>query len=173
MIKAGLKTTKVSGVGQSKQIRLTATSRMRGIPIDFNVKLAGNPGADLLVTAEKGVAEANRIIADMLAIALDEAMESVVWMWSDGASRDIIDTGALKKSRTITVEGPRIMISYNLPYAALVHYGGYVLPYGNRNAQRVYLPGRPWVQSVVLGGGPIPRLNFEEIYEQAIERAFK
>ncbi len=95
-----------------------------------------------------------------------------MWAWRDGGARDIIDTGKLKASRKITVEGRRIDISYDVPYAGIVHFGGYILPYGNPNAEKVYLPARPWVDSVALGGGPVPKFDFERIYAETIEKVF-
>ena len=47
--------------------------------------------------------------------------------------------------------GSEIIVSYSEPYAALIHYGGYILPYGNPNADKVYIPPRPWVESTLKG----------------------
>lgn len=66
------------------------------------------------------------------------------WGWIDGA-RDIVDTGALMNSVQFVDSGDGFSLYYSEPYANLVHYGGYINPYGNPNA-RVYLPARPWVQ---------------------------
>lgn len=160
---------KTSGVGTFKQIRSTTTASIPGFK--FDLKLSGIDAADILRGIEKGIDEASQIVASKLGEALDDAMESAVWRWN-GGSRDIIDTGELKASRSITVISNRIEISYNVPYAGIVHYGGYILPYGNPNASKVYLPARPWVDSVVLGRGPVPQFDFEAIYIAAIEAAF-
>lgn len=66
------------------------------------------------------------------------------WGWIDG-SRDIVDTGALMDSVQFADTGDGFSLYYGEPYANLVHYGGYINPYGNPNA-RVYLPARPWVE---------------------------
>ncbi len=166
-----IRTTRVSGVGQSKQIRRT-TSSGGGIPIEWDIKLSGNPAADILTGVEEAIKIANEIIAQRLGEALDAAIDSAVWAWGADGPRDIYDTGKLKASRQISINSNKIVISYNVPYAGIVHFGGYILPYGNPNAKKVYLPARPWVDSVVLGGGPVPKFDFESIYTQAIEDVF-
>lgn len=95
-----------------------------------------------------------------LARALDAAMASSSWNWT-GGNRDIIDTGALKNSLQIEYRGMRAIVSYTAPYAAIIHEGGYIRPYGNEAAEPVYLPGRPWVDSVLVGGGPVPQFDWE------------
>lgn len=99
----------------------------------------------------------------LLREALDSAMESNVWDW-DGDSRDIVDTGELKRSLKISVdENNNLHIVYDKDYAAIVHYGGYFNAFGNKNATRYY-PGRPWVKSVIEGGGPVPQFDFTGHY---------
>jgi hypothetical protein len=163
---------RVKGVGTSRQVRYSLAKKT--IP-GFNVglKLSGVDAADLLTDLDEATALAAKLVAERLGEALDQAISAAVWAWDTGGTRNIIDTGKLMASRQITVTGNRIDIQYNVPYAGLVHYGGYILPYGNVNASKVYLPGRPWLESVVLGGGPVPEFNYEEIYAQAIEQAFR
>lgn len=168
-----LRTTRVSGVGTPKQTRRVASSG-GSIPIEWDVKIAGNDAADLLTSGiEEGIRVANQIVAEKLAAALDDAIDNAVWQWDEGGARDIYDTGKLKASRSVVVNGNKIIVSYDVPYAGIVHFGGYVIPYGNPNAEKVYLPARPWVDSVILGGGPVPKFDFESIYIQAIEDAFR
>jgi phage gpG-like protein len=109
-------------------------------------------------------------IMNRLRAALDNALEAAVWQTSKGAA-DIVDTGALKRSLTMTSTPDGIEISYRAPYASLVHYGGYVLPYGNTNADKVYIPPRPWLQSVMQGGGPVVQFNLEAVLREAISTA--
>lgn len=161
--------TTVKGVGRKRQVRYSASKQISGFDVD--IKLTGITAADLLTDLDEATAAATQIVAQRLGEALDQAMSLAVWGWNGGV-RDIVDTGALRDSRQITVTGNRIDITYNLPYAGLVHYGGYILPYGNSNASKVYVPGRPWLESVVLGGGPIPEFDYETIYAEAIEQAF-
>lgn len=167
-----VRTTRVSGVGKKQQTRRVVSSG-GGIPIEWDIKLAGNAAADILTGMEEGVKIANEIIAQKLGEALDAAIDSAVWKWRDGGPRDIYDTGKLKASRNISINSNKIVITYDVPYAGIVHFGGYILPYGNPNAKKVYLPARPWIDSVVIGGGPVPKFDFESIYVQAIEDAFR
>lgn len=111
-------------------------------------------------------AELQQISAE-LKMALDAALDAPVWAWNGGA-RDIYDTGALKASGTVEIRGLEIIVRYSAPYATLVHNGGYIYPYGNKSAQPIFLPGRPWVRSVLYGGGPVPQFDFVG----AIQRAF-
>ena len=112
---------------------------------------------------KKAHTKAVRLLAEELSKALDEAMESSVWNWTSD-TRDIVDTGELKKSKKIVVTSDSdIHIFYGTDYAAIVHYGGYFNPYGNQNAKMFY-PGRPWVTSLIEGGGPIDRFDFGKIY---------
>lgn len=106
-------------------------------------------------------------VADKLSLELDNAISSSVWSWS-GGTRDIVDTGALKASKDVRVVDDDIKISYGEPYAALMHYGGYIRPYGNQNAQKVYIPGRPWIGALLKGNGPIPRFDFDSVFSEAM-----
>lgn len=106
--------------------------------------------------------EFTRTLAIELKTALDNAMESNVWGGSDDS--DIVDTGNLRDSLQIEVTSDGVIIDYTAEYAALIHYGGYILPYGNSSATRVYLEGRPWVESVLFGNGPIQGYDAEGLF---------
>ena len=112
-----------------------------------------------MAEVSQALAKAKGEIAD----ALNAAMSSSAWQWRTGGSRDIVDTGALKSSLSITFSGGSFQISYSEPYAALVHWGGYIYPYGNKGAERIYLPGRPWVEATVMGGGPVPQIQWDNL----------
>lgn len=99
-------------------------------------------------------------VARDLKAALDKAMESPVWRWSGGGSRDIVDTGSLKDSGLVKIDRNGVSVSYSSPYAGIVHDGGYIQPYGNPNARPVYYPKRPWIRATLLGGGPTPQFDF-------------
>jgi hypothetical protein len=99
-------------------------------------------------------------VARDLKKALDDAMESPVWKWSSGGSRDIVDTGSLKDSGSVIIDRNGVSVSYSSPYAGIVHDGGYIQPYGNPNARPVYYPKRPWIRATLLGGGPTPQFDF-------------
>lgn len=109
---------------------------------------------------------AERIIRE----ALDGAMSANAWGWRDGA-RDIVDTGELRDSLVFERDADGISFFYTAPYAAFVHNGGYIQPYGNANLDAVYVPGRPWVDAVMQGGGPVPSVDLDDLYGDAIKRA--
>ena len=120
-----------------------------------------------LIEIQKGIKKAHmkavKLMAAEFSKALDDAMESNVWDWK-GDTRDIIDTGELKNSKKVIVDSDGdIHVFYGTDYAAIVHYGGYFYPYGNENAKTFY-PGRPWVKSLIEGGGPIDQFDFNTIY---------
>ena len=94
---------------------------------------------------------------------LDEAMQESTWQWPrptarasgeivNKGARNIVDTGALMRSKKLrtqfTVTTAKISVSYGEPYAALVHWGGYVMNYGDPTKGQTYMQPRPWVQSV-------------------------
>ena len=135
--------------------------------INAKLKLTGYKPSDFNRDLNKAVKTANQLIAEKLRIALDEAMMSTAW-----GGKDIIDTGRLMSSLSLTSSSRGISLSYGEPYAAFVHYGGDITPYGNQSLEKVYIAGRPWVDSVLRGGGPVPKFDFESIYRQAIESVF-
>ena len=100
-------------------------------------------------------------IATDLANSLTLSMKSSVWNWRDG-TRDIVDSGDLMNSQSVSWNGSSFDISYGTPYAGLVHDGGYIYPYGNMSANKVYLPGRPWISATLEGTGPVPKFDFGE-----------
>jgi phage gpG-like protein len=133
-----------------------------------SLKLTGYKPRDFGRDLNKAVKSANQLIANKLATALDEAMASTAW----GGGKDIIDTGELKNSLVITATSGGVTVKYTAPYAAIIHYGGYILPYGNPKLSKVYIPPRPWVSSVMKGGGPVPAFDFESVYREAIQAVF-
>ena len=110
----------------------------------------------------EGTIKASAYVQRDLKVALDNAMTSSVWAWS-GGSRDIIDTGRLKKSLVLQEKNLQtkttLTIKYNTPYAAFVHYGGAMQPYGNRNANTVLIPARPWVEATLRGGNGLKKFD--------------
>ena len=137
--------------------------------LELNVK--SNFGLGIQKRLNDAIANANARIAIELKAALDDAINASVWQ-AAGGTADIVDTGELRESGQVIATSTGIEVSYSAPYALLVHYGGYITPYGNTYAQKVYLPARPWLESVMLGGGPVPRFNLEQIYREEIKKAF-
>lgn len=95
--------------------------------------------------------------------ALKEAISTAQWEGYDGTTVDIVDTGALRSSQKVQVQGNSLVISYDVPYANLVHFGGYVVPYGNSFAERVFIPARPWTSIITDGTLDLERIMAEEI----------
>ena len=102
-----------------------------------------------------------------LAQQLQANMRSAAWGWHDGA-RDIVDTGELMNSQSVQVSGSSMTVSYDSDYFGITHYGGYIQPYGNPNAEKVFLPARPWITATIEGGGPVPAFDFYQAYMNAV-----
>lgn len=136
------------------------------IPVGFGID-AENADIDeevLQDIVEKKLASVATDLAAQLENALRGALKSSVWSWSDGM-RDIFDTGELANSGKVLIGSDGLTVAYAAPYAEIVHNGGYVHPYGNMRARPVYLPGRPWIRSVLYGEGPVPQFDFEGFFE--------
>ena len=91
--------------------------------------------------------------------ALWDAMNTKAYQWDYGDG-DIVQTGELRDSVQVTADSESIVVTYSASssgdgtdYAAIVYYGGYIHPYGNPNVQ-IYMPGRPWIKHVLVGGHP-------------------
>ena len=124
----------------------------------------------------EGTIKASAYVQRDLRIALNKSMDSSLWKWpgntlrangsTAGTSRNIVDTGKLRNSLVIGEKHLKtktvLQIKYNSPYAALVHYGGAVLPYGNRNANTVLIPARPWVHDTLQGGNGIQKFSMSK-----------
>ena len=100
--------------------------------------------------------------------ALMQALQFDGWAWKEG-SRDIFDTGLLAASASVTMNNGVLNVRYSAPYANIIHNGGYIQPYGNPSARPVYLPGRPWIDAVLSGGGPFPPFDFEDFYRRNLQ----
>ena len=87
------------------------------------------------------------------------------WDYGDG---DIVQTGKLRDSVDVYAGEESILIVYSATnggydYAAIVYFGGYIHPYGNTGVQ-IYMPGRPWIKHVLIGGGPVPKFPLTKRY---------
>jgi phage gpG-like protein len=101
---------------------------------------------------------------------LQQAISANVWRLRNGIG-DIISSGDLLRSQSIDLTSDGLRISYDVPYASLIHYGGYIKPYGNQDARLVYIPGRPWVQTVLDGG--FNNFELSVVYSDIILRILK
>ena len=122
----------------------------------------------------KGTQKASAYVEKNLKIALDKAMTSM-WTWTEG-SRDIVDTGKLKNSLKLTAVFNQTKVSwqiqYRTPYAAFVHYGGVIKPYGNKNARDVLIPARPWVQAIMEGSYGQEKFDIKTPFDEGMAEAF-
>lgn len=112
----------------------------------------------------------NRAAID-LKRALDDALRSGVWS-TGGNDNDLYDSGELMESGVVSVNNNIITVAYSAPYAALIHYGGYINVYGNTGV-KVYLPPRKWVEAVMIGGGPVPKFDLKKYYQEEVRAAFR
>lgn len=167
-------TTSSSGKSFSKksetvgQLRIPAVGLQMVAPISFDAKpekASELNEKEILDEAKKETAKLMSKLADEVEIALTDALRASVWQWT-GGNRDIYDTGELANSVTVTASSNGISVTYGVPYANIIHNGGYIAPYGNKNARPVYLPGRPWVSSVLYGGGPVPQFDFQAFMQR-------
>ena len=110
-----------------------------------------------------------QIIASELPDALNNALRSNVWSGGTTGDRDIFDTGELSRSLNISMTNNGLTIGYSAPYAGIIHYGGYIVPYGNESRDKVYISPKPWLESVAFGDGPIPGYDFQDAYLRAID----
>lgn len=125
------------------------------IPVPY-LTMDWEPDSDVLRAFENRLnQELDSEIQRVLPQYLDSEIESV------GA----VDTGKLKSSASVRFANGQIIVDYDVDYALFVHEGGYVTPYGNPNASKVFIPGRPWVQAAFA------RLPMEEIIGKAVKRA--
>lgn len=108
--------------------------------------------------------------------ALTVAMNTKAYQWDYGDG-DIVQTGALRDSVQVNADNESIVVTYSASstgdgtdYAAIVYYGGYIHPYGNPNIQ-VFMPARPWIKHVLVGGYPgIQKFPLTERYLYHFEK---
>jgi len=181
-------TVDTSKLRNIKPVRVKAEIKM---PTAKQIKAAGSTKAIVKDAFVVGSLRGSSQVERELPTKLSEAMASSVWgpfspkypyyrkngELVGGGNRDLIDTGrlhdSLKLKTSFMATKTVTQIEYTAPYAALVHYGGAIQPYGNPNLPTVLLPGRPWITSLLAGGGPIEQYNINAIYEKAIQESFK
>jgi phage gpG-like protein len=147
--------------------RFSTSIRLPGVALKVSGIDSINSKAARLI---QGLNSSRSLIAEKLKDALDQALESSVWSGGGREDSDLVDSGRLKNSGSVVATEKGISIRYDAPYAALIHYGGYILPYGNKSTEKVYIPPRPWIQSVIRGGGPVPQFDFAAVMREALRR---
>jgi len=160
------------------------------LPSKAEIKKKGDDAPRITKAIQTGCLRASNIVEADLPRALNTALESNVWgpfspkypyfrkngQAANPGMRNIVDTGALRDSLRIKTKfmqtKVQTVIVYGAPYANLVHYGGAITPYGNRNASTVLLPARPWVEATLTGGNGIAKYDLKGIYQAQVEKAF-
>ena len=139
--------------------------------------------------------QAARITFDQAWAHILDTMGSEVWQWPGGrityrgatyrqdgtrtkgkpvgSPRNIVDTGLLRASGFMIVNGALATFKFPLGYATAVHYGAMIHPWGDKSRPKVYLPPRPFV-TAPLGLDPYPgvpvfpvRQSFRENFQRA------
>lgn len=128
--------------------------------------------------AQQAAIEATRIVAPDINASFQDAMGSPVWQWpretirrgsldSSGkrgpgyrvfSPRDIVDQGRLRQSNEYIISGTLVLFKWTEPYAAAVHYGAEIYPWGDKTKDKVKLPPRPWTDAV-LGNIIVPGIE--------------
>lgn len=139
--------------------------------IDIQIPPAAT--AKLQAATEK----AFRQVASELDGRFQDAISSAVWPWprptkrglsgstlgekakawkkasfNTGSPRSIVDSGDLKASHTFTINGLSAEYVWTTEYAAAVHDGARIHPWGDPKNGTVELPARPWTTAVLKGG---------------------
>lgn len=81
-------------------------------------------------------------IAEMAEI-IDDILREALYQ------NDLVRSGKLLKSQEVNATSTSIDISYDVPYAGLIYYGGYIVPYGSPYGTRIYVPARPWIMEAI------------------------
>jgi hypothetical protein len=71
--------------------------------------------------------------------------------FNTGSPRSAVDSGDLKGSRDYKLNNVSAEWSWTVEYAAAVHDGAWIYPWGNDQAAKVLLPARPWTEAVLFG----------------------
>ena len=141
----------------------------------FSIKFTPPAGAESILNAaaEKAFQQTSAELDGRFA----DAISSAVWDWpreskrgvsgislsekaanykrkkaNTGQPRSIIDSGDLAASRVFSKDKLSANWIWTIDYAAAVHDGARIQPWGNKNASSVELPARPWTDAVLIGG---------------------
>lgn len=125
--------------------------------------------------AEQAARRASQIVMGELFAALQQSFTAQSWEWpretqrtkgTAGSPRNLIDTGNLRQTGSYRMTGPyQATFKWSADYATAVHEGAWIYPWGNRDADRVYLPPRPWTRAV-LGQENVPGVVTYDVGER-------
>lgn len=133
---------------------------------------------DFAGRAQRAALIATRMVAPELNAAFQDAMGSEVWQWpretirrgslnAQGkrgpgyrvtSPRNIVDQGRLRQSNEYIISGTLVLFKWTEPYAAAVHYGAEIHPWGDKSKAKVKLPARRWTDAV-LGEIQVPGIQ--------------
>ena len=82
--------------------------------------------------------------------------------YDTGTPRDIKDSGGIKGSQNMELDSANFTCSWvwNTKYAAAVHEGARIYPWGNKKRSKVELPARPWTSAVTEGTHGVPKYDY-------------
>lgn len=145
----------------SKKIKVSSKMKLPKVKLDGTEtkKAAAKKRGEFVSAFQKSAFSVEKQVSYWL----DEALQEATWQWPrptmrksgewvPAGSRNVVDTGKLYKSKKLqTTFGStqaKLSVSYSAPYAALVHWGGYVMNYGDPTKGQTYMKPRPWIQAV-------------------------
>lgn len=110
--------------------------------------------------AEQAAQRAAQITMGELSAAFQQSFTAVAWAWPRrtvrsggevaGSPRNLIDTANLRQSHSWAMTGPyEATFKWSARYATAVHEGAHIRPWGNEDADLVYLPPRPWCRATL------------------------
>jgi hypothetical protein len=124
----------------------------------MSIKVRVSSG-NLRARAEAAAQRASQIVMGDLFAAFQQSFTAKAWEWPRqtqrtvgvvGSPRNLIDTGNLRQSGAFRMTGPyQATFKWSALYATAVHEGAMIYPWGNRDAQKVRLPPRPWTRAVL------------------------
>lgn len=107
---------------------------------------------------DKAVAKATQELVNRLSVEYTKEISSAKWDWIDGQLRDIVDTGRLRASQTVSqVSDNKFEFSWPVEYATQVHEGAKLKGGGE-------WPARPWTQTA------LENLDSKKYFETILRR---
>jgi hypothetical protein len=109
---------------------------------------------------DKAIAVATQKLVNRLSAEYTSEISADKWVWNDGSVRDIVDTGRLRASQTVTPAGEnRYQFNWPVEYATQVHEGTKLKGGGE-------WPPRPWTRTALENVDP--KKYFETILRREL-----
>lgn len=87
-----------------------------------------------------------------------ESIDNNIWQWSDGDTRDIVDTGQFRDTQSLTVSGYSAQFYWPVPYAEVIYFG--------RSDVDYYIP-RNWIKYTLLSAYPLEFFAYNPFWNSA------